>query len=140
MKKLALLGIFFIAILNGCTPMKRAQTGIVRGIAGQETIKVDGNEVYCSQGKVCSEIDVLAISMEQRDGGKVRVTFKNRTDNTALFQVRLEVRGPGAPGGPGGEILRETRPENVVIPATQEKTYEMPGIAVKGGTVRVIMN
>lgn len=123
-----------LAFFAGCTPMKRAQTGIVRGIAGQETIKVDGYEVYCSEGKVCSEIDVLTISMEQRNNGKVRVTFKNRTDNTALFQVRLEVRDPA------GNLWQETRADNVALPPTQERTWEMPGVASKGGTVRVLLN
>lgn len=132
MKKILFLGAL-LALSFSCTPMNRAQTGLARTIAGQETIKVDGYEVYCSEGKVCSEIDVLAISMQDRDQGKVLVTFKNRTGNTALFQVRLQVRDAS------GEMI-ETRPQNVVIPPTQEKTIERNGIAKKGGTVRVLLN
>jgi hypothetical protein len=120
--------------LSSCTPMKRAQTGIARSIAGSTEIKIDGNEVYCSQGEVCSEVDVVAIAMEDRNGGKVRVTLKNRTGNTALIQIRLEVKSPQ------GEVLVETRPENFVLPPTQEKTYEMPGIARQGAKLRVILN
>ena len=109
--------------------------GAISGaISGSEVIKVDNNEVYCSEGKVCSEIDVLGISMENRDGGKVRITFKNRTSNTALIQVRIEIRSAQ------GQVLTESRPENVSIAPTQERAYEMPGIARKGASVRVLMN
>lgn len=132
MKKLGLL--LILLAFSGCTGMKRAQTGLARKIAGQEVIKVDGYEVYCSEGKVCSEIDVLSISMQDRDKGKVRVVFKNRTGNTALFQARLEIRNAA------GEVVTETRADNIAIPPTQEKVYEMNGVAVKGGTVRVLMN
>jgi len=132
MKNLILIS--FLLILGSCTPMKRAQTGIARGIAGSTETKVGGNEVYCSQGEVCSEVDVVAISMEERDGGKVRVTLKNRTGDTALIQIRLEIKSAQ------GEVLTETRPENFVLPPTQEKTYEMPGVARRGAFVRVILN
>lgn len=128
------LVVLCLLILGACTPLKRAQTGLARGITGNEVIRVDGHEVYCSEGKVCSEIDVLGIAVEDRDGGKVRVTLKNRTGNTALVQVRLEIRSTQ------GEVLSETRPENVAIPATQEKAYEMRGIFKQGARLRVIMN
>lgn len=133
MKKTIFLGIGLLLMMS-CTPMKRAQTSLARGIAGSETIKVGGHEVYCSEGKVCSEVDVLAIAVEDRDGGKVRVTLKNRTGNNALIQIRLEIKDNQ------GQVLTETRPENVPLPPTQEKTYEMPGVARKGAGVRVILN
>lgn len=122
-------------MVTSCTGMKRAQTGMARAIAGSEVIKVGGHEVYCSEGKVCSEVDVLAISAEDRDRGRVRVTLKNRTGNTALVQIRLQIRNAST-----GEVLTETKPENVAIPGTQEKTYEMPGVNHAGAVVRVIMN
>ncbi len=122
-------------LITSCTPLKRAQTGLARGIAGSDTIKVGGHEVYCSEGKVCAEIDTLAIGVEDRDGGKVKVTLKNRTGNTALLQIRLQIINPST-----GEVLVETRPENVAIPGTQEKIYEMPGIFRKGAVVRVLLN
>jgi hypothetical protein len=122
-------------ILLSCTPMKRAQTGLARAIAGSEVIRVGGHEVYCSQGKVCAEVDVLAISAEDRDGGRVRVTLKNRTGDTALLQIRLQIKNPTT-----DEILIETRPENVAIPPTQEKIYEMPGVSKRGAVVRVLLN
>jgi hypothetical protein len=133
MKKIILLS-GALLLMSSCTPMKRAQTSMARGIAGSEVIKVGGHEVYCSEGKVCSEVDVVAIWVEERDGGKVRVTLKNRTGNSALVQIRLEIRSSS------GEVLTETRPENFPIPGTQEKTYEMPGVARTGATVRVILN
>jgi hypothetical protein len=135
MKKLALLIVASAWCMVSCTPLKRTQTGLARAIAGSDTIKVGGHEVYCSEGKVCSEIDVLAISVEDRDGGKVRVTLKNRTGNTALAQIRLQVRNPTT-----GEVLSETKPENIAIAPTQEKIYEMPGIYRKGSVVRVLLN
>ncbi len=123
-----------LLLAASCTPLKRAQTGIARGIGGSEVIMVDGHEVYCSQGRVCAEVDVLSISVEDRDGGKVRVVLKNRTGNNALVAVRLEIKSAS------GEVLTETRPEQVALPATQEKTYEMPGVYKKGATVRVLLN
>jgi hypothetical protein len=133
MKKIVISGLLLI-FLSACTPLKRAQTGMARGMAGTSKVNVGGHEVYCSQGKVCAEVDVIAIAMEDRDGGKVRVTLKNRTANTALVQIRLEILSAS------GEVLSETRPENVAIPSTQEKSYEMPGIARKGGVLRVLLN
>jgi hypothetical protein len=128
---MALIAMF----IASCTPMKRAQTGLARSIAGSEVIKVGGHEVYCSQGKVCAEVDVLAIAVEDRDGGRVRVTLKNRTGNVALVQIRLQIKDKDS-----GEILSETRPENVALPGTQEKIYEMPGVYRKGALVRVQLN
>jgi hypothetical protein len=130
-----LLMVVITALLFSCTPLKRAQTGMARAIAGSETIKVGGHEVYCSEGKVCAEIDVIAIGVEDRDGGKVKVTLKNRTGNTALVQIRLQIFNPNS-----GEVLSETRSENVAIPPTQEKIYEMPGVYKKGSLVRVLLN
>lgn len=121
-------------IFSACTPLKRAQTGLARSIAGQETIQVGSHEVYCSEGKVCAEIDVQSIVAEDKDGGRVKVILKNRTGNTALIQIRLQIKNAQ------GEVVNESRPENVPIPPTQEKTYEMPGLNKKGGKVRVIMN
>lgn len=130
------LGISFLFLFQvACTPMKRAQTGIARAVGGQDTVYVNGHEVYCSQGRVCSEIDVLRIYVENRDKGKVRITFKNRTGNNSLFQVRLEILDPNT-----REVLAESRLENVALPATQEKNYEMPGIYRKNALVRVLMN
>lgn len=136
MKKIFLLAVSsaFIFIMS-CTPIKRAQTGLARAIAGSDTIIVGGHEVYCSEGKVCAEVDVLTISAEDRDGGRVRVTLKNRTGNTALVQVRLQIKNAA-----NGEVITETRSENVAIPPTQEKIYEMPGVNRKGATIRVILN
>lgn len=128
---------FAVAVLSftSCTPMKRAQTGIARTVGGTETISVGGHEVFCSQGRVCAEVDVRAIFAEDRDGGRVRVILKNRTGNTALVKIHLQIKDPKT-----GDILTETRPENVAIPPTEEKTYEMAGVNQKGARVRVLLN
>lgn len=123
-----------LLLLASCTPMKRAQTSLARGITGSNTIEVNGHEVYCSEGKVCAEIDVLSIWVEDRDGGKVRVVLKNRTGNDALVQLRMEIRAAS------GEVLMETRPKNIPIPSTEEKSYELSGVARKGATVRILLN
>lgn len=133
MKNILALVLLALAF-SGCTPMKRAQTSIARGVGGNEVIKVGQHEVYCSQGRVCSEVDVLAIAMEKRDGGKVMVTLKNRTGDTVLVQIRLQIRNQE------GQILFDGVPDNFAIPATQEKNYEMPGVAKLGGSVRVLLN
>jgi hypothetical protein len=133
MKKLLALGVFLLLVIS-CTTLKRAQTGIARTVGGNEVINVNGHEVYCSQGRVCAEVEVLNISVEDRDGGRVRVVLKNRTGNTALVAIRLEIMSAT------GEVLTETRPEQVAIPATQEKAYEMPGVYKKGARVRVMLN
>lgn len=132
MKKILLASILILAA--SCTPLKRAQTGIARSIGGSEVIRVGGHEVYCSQGRVCAEVEVLSISAEDRDGGKVRVVLKNRTGNTALVAIHLQIQSAS------GEVLTETRPEQVALPATQEKAYEMPGVYKQGATVRVLLN
>lgn len=133
MKQISLV-IGALLLLSSCTPFRRMETGIARAVAGKEVIRVGNHEVYCSEGKVCSEVDVVAIAMEDRNGGKVRVTLKNRTGNTALVQIHLEIRDKD------GQILLETRPENMALPATQEKNYEMPGAARLGASVRVLLN
>lgn len=107
---------------------------MARTIVGEKSYEINGHEVYCSLGLICSEIDVLAINKEDRDGGKVMITFKNRTGNNAIFQVRLEILNAQ------NEILSHTRPENVAIGATQEKIYEMPGLYKKNGKIRVILS
>lgn len=127
-----IVGLIF---LTSCTPLKRAQTGAARAIAGSEVLKVSGHEVYCSEGKVCAEIDVLSISVENEDGGRVVVRLKNRTGNNALVQIRLQIIDPA-----NNEVLTETRPENVALPSTQEKDYRMPGVYRKDAVVRVLLN
>ena len=92
------------------------------------------HEIYCSQGRVCAEIDVLKIDVEDKDGGKVKITLKNRTGDTSLIQIHLQVIGAD------GDILTETKPENFTLPPTQEKIYQMPGVARKNSHVRVFLN
>lgn len=129
------LALVLVIISSSCTPLKRAQTGMARAIAGSETISVDNHEVYCSEGKVCAEVEVLTIDVEDRDGGKVTVNLKNRTGNTALVQIHLQIKDRMS-----GRIYTETRAENVAIKPTEEKIYEMPGLYKKGALVRVLLN
>lgn len=124
----------FAIVLASCTPLKRAQTGMARAIAGSDVIKVDGHEVYCSEGKVCSEVDVLAITI-LTETNTVRVTLKNRTGNSARVQIRLQIKD-----GKTGAVLTETRPEDVPLPPTQEVDYEVRYVYKENAVVRVIMN
>lgn len=121
-------------IFGGCTGLKRSQTAVSRGIMGHVDKEVSGHRVVCSQGPVCSEVDVLRISAEDRDNGKVSVTLENRTGNTALVQVVLEIVDAS------GEMLTSTRPENVSIPGHKSTVYSMPGVYKKGAMVRVKLN
>lgn len=130
---LKILGIFLLLSCS-CTPLKRAQTGLARAIAGSTKLHVNGHEVYCSEGKVCSEIDVLSINAEDKDKGRVKVLLKNRTGNTALIQIRLQLIADN------GEIVSETRAENVAIKPTEEKLYDMPGFNKKGAKIVVLLN
>jgi hypothetical protein len=133
MRNLLLL-LVCLSILEGCTGIKRMQTSISNAISGSEVIKVGNHEVYCSQGKVCSEVDVLSIEMDDENGGDVHITFKNRTHHTALFQARIEVRDTQ------GRLLDETRPENVVLPPTQERPLTLLGLARKDASVKLFLN
>lgn len=135
MKTRVLLICLFTLLASSCTPIKRMQTGLARKIVGSDTIAVSGHEVYCSDGRVCTEVEVKSISIEDRDYGRVRVLLKNRTGNTALIQIRLQVKDSST-----HEIITETRAENVAIKATEEKSYIMPGIARKEAKVRVLLN
>lgn len=135
MKQIILLIGLGILAFSSCTPIKRAQTGLARSIAGTETAIVDGHEVYCSEGKVCAEVNVLAISVENKDGGRVQVTLKNQTGNAARLQIRLQIKDRMT-----GEVFFESFAEDVPLPPTQEKTYEMRGIYRKDALVRVLMN
>ena len=132
--KLAFILLSLAFAFSACTPMKRAQTSIARGIGGNKTIEVDGHEVYCSQGRVCSEIDVIAVSAENKDYGSVRVKFKNRTGDSVLVKVKIEVLDKN------GNLLDETRPENHPIPPTQESAYEIKGLSRIGAHMRILLN
>lgn len=130
MNYLAILSL--LLAFQACTPLKRAQTGLARGIAGSVTHNVDGHEVYCSEGKVCAEIDVLSI---QNEGKDVTVKIKNRTGNTALIQVRLQILDRQS-----NRLMLETRPENMSLPPTQEKYYKRVGIYRNNAKIRVLLN
>lgn len=133
MKRLMIIGACLMPfIFDGCTGLKRSQTAVSRGIVGRVDKEVSGHRVYCGQGQVCSEVDVIGISAQ--DNGMVKVTLENRTGNTALVQVSLEILDAA------GNILTSTRPENVSIPKYQKTVYSMPGVYQKGSVVRVMVN
>lgn len=114
--------------------MKRAQTSIARGIGGSKVIQIDGHEVYCSQGRVCSEIDVLSISSEKKNYGAVKIKFKNRTGDAVLVKIKIEVLDNN------GNLLDETRPEHHPIPPIQESTYEVKGLSRLNSHMRILLN
>lgn len=135
MKKIVFL-MLIVAFNFSCTPLKRAQTNFARSVAGSDVIKIGNHEAYCSQGQVCSEVDVLAISFDKEHDDvvdTVKVVLKNRTDRNALVRIRLQITESD-----GRQV--ETRPELFSIPPTEEKTYKMPGVYKKGAKVRVLLN
>lgn len=125
-----LLGFLFAA----CTPLRQAQTGISGAIAGQKLLKYDWGEVYCSQGVVCGEVEVVRVDIERRNGGRVVVTLKNRTQQNIVVSVHLQIYDQN------GVVLLETNPDQFPLPHTQAKRYEMPGIFREGALVRVMLN
>src|SRR5687768_1409555 len=78
-------------LLVSCAGMRRAQTGIGQTINNASTQKFAWGEVYCGQGTVCSEIEVLRVDFENRNGGVVEVTLHNRTGVHVQAQIALEI-------------------------------------------------
>jgi hypothetical protein len=135
MKYFLLIAVAIVVGLSSCTSLKKAELGVARTIAGSETIEIDGHEVYCSEGRVCAEVAVLSIEPVNVDGGMVRVTLQNRRRETSLIQIKLQIKDRKT-----GDLLDETRPENLPLPPTQEKIYERTRIYRKDAKVRVLLN
>ena len=132
MKKLFILCIV-LGLLQACAGVRQAQTGVRQAINGSADQQYKWGEVYCGEGTVCSEIEVLRVDFENRNGGQVQVTLHNRTGVDLQAQISLEITNDE------GARLDQTNFQNVGIPASQEKVWTMPGIYQKGAKIRVVL-
>src|SRR3989338_9105421 len=80
-----------LGLLQACAGVRQAQTGIRQGINNSVDQQFSWGEVYCGQGTVCSEIEVLRVDFENRNGGQVQVTLHNRTGLDLQAQIGLEI-------------------------------------------------
>ena len=122
-----------LMLLSACAGVRQMQTGIRQGINNSVTQDFSWGQVYCGQGTVCSEIEVLRVDFEDRTGGTVEITLHNRTGLGLQVQIALEILNAQ------GARLDSTNFQNVGIPASQEKVWSMPGVYQKGAKIRVIL-
>lgn len=132
MKKILILCVT-LWLLQACAGVRRAQTGIRQGINNASLQQFAWGDVYCGEGTVCSEIEVLRVDFENRNGGQVQVTLHNRTGVDLQAQIALEIMNKE------GARLDQTTFQNVGIPASQEKIWTLPGIYQEGAKIRVVL-
>ena len=132
MRKIIIASIF-LGLLQACAGVRQAQTGIRQGINNSVDQEFSWGSVYCGQGTVCSEVEVLRVDFENRNGGQVQVTLHNRTGLDLQVQIALEIINSE------GARLDQSTFQNVGIPASQQAVWMMPGIYQKGAKIRVIM-
>ncbi|MEI6805607.1 MAG: hypothetical protein WCK49_03760 [Myxococcaceae bacterium] len=122
-----------LGLLGACAGVRQAQTGIRQSINNSVDQQYKWGSVYCGEGTVCSEIEVLRVDFEDRNGGQVQVTLHNRTGLDLQAQISLQILNDE------GAQLEQTNFQNVGIPASQEKVWTMPGIYQKGAKIRVVL-
>ncbi len=132
MKKILIL-CMALGLLQACAGMRQAQTGVRQAIDNSVDQQFKWGDVYCGEGTVCSEIEVLRVDFENRNGGQVQVTLHNRTGVDLQAQISLEIFNDE------GARLDQSTFQNVGIPASQEKIWTMPGIYQKGAKIRVVL-
>jgi len=122
-----------LILLEGCAQVRSAQTAIGQAIDNSTTIPFAWGEVYCGRGTVCSEIEVVRVDFENREGGRVEVTLHNRTGLSVAAQIALEITNDK------GVRLDSSTYQNIALPPRQEIVWEMPGIYHKNAKVRVLL-
>lgn len=115
----------------GCAQIRYGQTAIGQTIDNASVQTYDWGEVYCGKGTVCSEIEVVRVDFENRDGGRVEVTLHNRTNEQAAVQIALEILAEN------GTRLDKTSFQDLPLAPRQEAVWDMPGIYKKGARIRV---
>ena len=120
-------------LVSSCAGVRQAQTGLRGAINNSVEQKYKWGEVYCGEGTVCSEIEVLRVDFENRNGGRVEVTLHNRTGLGLQAQIGLEIMNDD------GARLDSSTFQDIGIPASQEKVWSMPGVYQKGAKIRVIL-
>jgi hypothetical protein len=115
----------------GCAQIRYGQTSLGQALNGSITIPAEWGEIYCGQGAVCAEVEVVRVDFENRDGGRIEVTLHNRTASQVAVQVGIEILAPN------GSKLDTSRFSDVPLAPRQESGFEMPGIYKKGGKIRI---
>lgn len=132
MTKILIISFVWLLLLS-CAGMRQAQTGIRQTLNNSVEQKFEWGEVYCGQGTVCGEIEVLRVDFENRNGGRVEVTLHNRTGVDLQVQIGLEIVNDQ------GARLDSSTFQDVGVPASQQKVWSMPGVYQKGAKIRVIL-
>lgn len=117
--------------LAGCAQLRYGSTSIGQAIDNPVTIAGDFGEVYCGQGTVCAEVEVLRVDFVNEDRSRVEVTLHNRTNQKVGVQIALEILAAN------GSRLDKTTFQDVALSPRQETVWEMPGIYRKGAKIRV---
>ena len=132
MRKLFILCVA-LGLLQACAGMRQVQTGMRQAINNSVEQQFAWGEVYCGQGTVCSEIEVLRVDFENRNGGQVQVTLHNRTGLDLQAQISLEIYNDE------GAQLDQSSFQNIGMPASQNRTWTLSGIYQKGAKIRVVL-
>lgn len=111
--------------------MRYAQNSMGEALHGPVTIPTSFGEVYCGQGAVCTEVEVVRVDFEDQDGGRIEVTLHNRTGSQIVVQVGLEVLATN------GTRLDSSRFKDVPLQPRQQSVFEMPNIYKRGSKIRV---
>lgn len=122
-----------LGLLQACAGMRQAQTGIRQTINNPVEQKFKWGEVYCGQGTICGEIEVVRVDFENRNGGQVQVTLHNRTGLDLQAQISLEIYNDE------GAQLDQSNFQNIGMPASQNRVWTLPGIYQKGAKIRVVL-
>src|SRR5688572_8690484 len=126
-----MIALVSVVWLTACAQMRYGQTSIGQAIDNPVTQEFAWGEVYCGQGTVCAEVEVLRVDIDDRDGGRVEVTLHNRTSEKVAVQIALEIVAEN------GTRLDKSTFQEVPLAPRQEAVWEMPGIYRKGARVRV---
>jgi hypothetical protein len=132
MKKLICAVIASLGLI-GCASMKYGSTSLGQAFHGEKKIAYDWGEVYCGEGTVCAEVEVLRVDFENRDDGRVEVTLHNRTGSQVAVQISLEILADN------GSRLDSSGWQDVPLQPRQETVYDLPGVYKRGGKIRVML-
>lgn len=116
---------------SGCVKAKYAKTTIGQTFHKAENQEFAWGEVYCGDGEVCAEVEVVRVDVENRDGGRVDVTLHNRTGDQVAVQIAIEILAAN------GSMVDRTNFYNVALQPRQEQFWTMPGIMKAEHKVRI---
>jgi hypothetical protein len=128
-----ILSLLLASTLFACAQARYAQTSVEQAVDNPVTQSYAWGEVHCPQGTVCAEIEVLRVDIEPRTGGRIEVTLHNRTGESVVAQIALEILDAQ------GVRLDKTNFQDVPLAPRQEQVWDMPGVYQENAKVRVVM-